>query len=145
MTRHSYAYYQQIRDVIEYKALSDDTIFAHDCVRFASGVIGRNLTQSDDILCQPHITRRDTTRQLPTRKSCNVRGSTTRQDKNRASSQISSIVRSLTTRPEFCLVVSRRVVYPRTLHDFLVGSCRVVSCRVVSCNVRCALPYQMES
>ena len=28
------------------KAVSDDTIFAHDCLRFASRAVGRNLTQS---------------------------------------------------------------------------------------------------
>ena len=47
--------------------------------------------------------------------------------------------------PDFCLVVSRRVVDPRTLHDFLVGSCRIVSCRVVSCNVRWALGSEFDS
>ena len=28
-----------------FKALSDDTIFAHDCLRFESEGVGRNLTQ----------------------------------------------------------------------------------------------------
>ena len=88
------------------------------------------------LLCPPHITRRDATRQDNPRQENRVmcgglRHNATRQDKNRALSQISSIVRSLTTRPDFCLVVSRRVVDPRTLHDFLVRSCRVVSCRVM--------------
>ena len=32
------------------KAVSDDTIFAHDCLRFASRGVGRNLTQSCAIL-----------------------------------------------------------------------------------------------
>ena len=84
-------------------------------------------------------TRRDNPRQENRVMCGGLRHDATRQDKNRALSQISSIVRSLTTRPDFCLVVSRRVVDPRTLHDFLVGGCRVVSCRVVSCNVRWAL------
>ena len=44
-------------------------------------------------------------------------------------------LRSLTTRPDFCLVVSRRVVDP----THITRNCRVVSCRVVSCNVRWAL------
>ena len=33
------------------KALSDDTIFAHDCLRFASRGVGRNLIQSCAIRC----------------------------------------------------------------------------------------------
>ena len=33
------------------KVLSDDTIFDHDCLRFASVGIGRNLTQSCAIGC----------------------------------------------------------------------------------------------
>ena len=105
-------------------------------------------TRSDDdtmlMACYAHRTLHDATRQDNPRQENRVmcgglRHDATRQDKNRALSQISSIVRSLTTRPDFCLVVSRRVVDPRTLHDFLVGGCRVVSCRVVSCNVRWAL------
>ena len=74
---------------------------------------------------------RDNSRQENRVMCGGLRHDVTRQDKNRALSQIPSIVRSLTTRPDFCLVVSRRVVDPRTLHDFLVGSCRVVSCRVM--------------
>ena len=31
------------------KAVSDDTVFAHDCLRFASRGVGRNLTQSGAI------------------------------------------------------------------------------------------------
>ena len=33
------------------KAVSDDTIFAPDCLRFASRGVGRNLTQSRAIGC----------------------------------------------------------------------------------------------
>ena len=101
-------------------------------------------TYLDVYYCYAHRTLHDATRQDNPRQENRVmcgglRHDATRQDKNQALSQISSIVRSLTTRPDFCLVVSRRVVDPRTLHDFLVGSCRVVSCRVVSCNVQWAL------
>ena len=71
-----------------------------------------------------HRTLHDATRQDNPRQENRVmcgglRHDATRQDKNRAFLQISSIVRSLTTRPDFCLVVSRRVADPRTLHDFL--------------------------
>ena len=36
---------------ITVKAVSDDTIFAHDCLRFALRGVGRNLTQSCAIGC----------------------------------------------------------------------------------------------
>ena len=68
------------------------------------------------MLTAHYTTRQDKT--SPDKKICNVRRSTTRhhKTKNRALSQISSIVRSLTTRSAFCLGVSHRVVDPRTLH-----------------------------
>ena len=66
-----------------------------------------------------------------TKKSCNVRGSTTRRDTTRQKSGL--VVSDLTmldicAKARLCLVVSRRVVHSRTLHDFLVGG---VLCRVV--------------
>ena len=86
-------------------------------------------------LCPPHITRHDTTRhpRQENRVMCgSLRHNATRQ--NRALSQISSIVRSLTTRPDFCLVVSCR--RPPHITRFF---CRELSRRVMSCNVRWAL------
>ena len=106
------------------------------CEMHCSTITHISLVISHAYIYYTHRTLHDATRQDNPRQENRVmcgglRHDATRQDKkNRASSQISNIVRSLTTRPDFCLVVSRRVVDPRTLHDFLVGGCRVVSCNV---------------
>ena len=64
-----------------------------------------------------YTTRHDTTRQLPTKKSCNVRGSTTGRDTTRQKSDL--VVRDLTMLDicditRFCcrgrLVVTRRLM-----------------------------------
>ena len=90
-----------------------------------------------------YTTRQDKPRQENRVMCGGLRHDATRQDKNRTLSQIYSIVRSLTTRPDFCLVMSRRVADPRTLHDFPFGRCCLRSCRVVSCNVRWALGFPL--
>ena len=37
---------RRLRLIVYVKSVSDDTIFAHDCLRFASRGVGRNLIQS---------------------------------------------------------------------------------------------------
>ena len=90
------------------------------------------ITPSHDSRSYAHRTLRDTRRQLPTRKLCNVRGATTQRDTTR---QKSGLVVSDLTMPDICdkaPFLSCLVVSSHRSPHFLVGSCLLVSC-----NVRC--------
>ena len=93
-----------------------------------------NLNPLNNPSHNAHRILHDMTRQLPTRKSYNVRGSTTRRVTTR---QKSGFVVSDLTMLDICdkarylscrIALCRR---PRTLHDFLVGSCVFMSRRVM--------------
>ena len=89
------------------------------------------VSTSECLIRYAHRTLHDTTRQPPTRKSCNVRGSTTRHDKTKIGPRREWSNNARYLRQGLIFVLSCRVVDPRTLHDFLVGGCRVVSRHVM--------------
>ena len=108
-------------------------------VEHTKGISLNNNWTSESLHCQvylnnPHTLhdtiRRDTTRQLLTRKSCNVRVSATQNDTTRQKSGL--VVSDLTMLDIYdkARFLSCRVIDPRILHDFLVRGCRIVSRRV---------------
>ena len=119
---------------MQYSLMSNSIIMMFSVVFFGLMSLYAHRTLHD-------ATRQDNPRQENRVMCGGLRHDVTWHDKNWALSQISSIVRSLTTRPEFCLVVSLRVVDPAHYTIFLSGV--IASCRVVSYNVRWALTYMV--